>query len=61
LSAKKKILVDELELSVDDINSISVAVDKFIDLNKPEEPVEEEAPVEEEVAEEAPVEEEENN
>ena len=57
LSAKKKILVDELELSVDEINSISVAVDKFIDLNKPEEPVEEEAPVEEEVAEEAPAEE----
>ena len=50
MSAKKKILVDELELSVDEINSISVAVDKFIDLNKPEEPVEE-----------APVEEEENN
>jgi len=64
LSAKKKVLVDELELSVDEISSISVAVDIFIDLNKPveeapaEEEVVEEAPAEEEVVEEAPAEEE---
>ncbi len=63
LSAKKKILVDELELSVDEIDSISVAVDAFIDLNKPKEeaPVEEEAVEEAPAEEEAPVEEEENN
>ena len=64
LSAKRRILVDELELSVDEINSITVAVDTFIDLNKPkeeapaEEEVVEEAPAEEEVVEEAPAEEE---
>ena len=63
LSAKKKVLVDDLELSIEEIDSISVAVDIFIDENKPEEdkPEEviiEEAPAEEETpAEEEPVEE----
>jgi len=33
LSAKKKVFVDELELSVDEISSISVAVDKFAELH----------------------------
>ena len=61
LSAKKKVLVEDLELSTEEIESISVSVDKFIDENKPEEdepeePVEE-APAEEEVVEETPVEE----
>ena len=57
LSAKKKVLVDDLELSTEEIESISIAVDKFIDDNKPvEESAEEEAPAEEPV-EEAPVEE----
>ena len=59
LSAKKKVLVEDLELSIEEIESISVAVDKFIDENKPETPAEEpveEAPVEEEAEE--PVEEE---
>ncbi len=60
LSAKRRILVDELGLSIDEISSITVAVDTFIDLNKPveEAPAEEEVPVEEEVVEEAPAEEE---
>ena len=64
LSARRRILVDELELSVDEISSITVAVDAFIDLNKPKEVVEEapaeeeKVPVEEEVVEEAPAEEE---
>ena len=62
LSAKKKVLVDDLELSIEEIDSISVAVDIFIDENKPEEdkPEEiiiEEAPAEETPAEEAPAEE----
>ena len=52
--------MEDLELSTEDIESISVSVDKFIDENKPEEdepeePVEE-APAEE-VVEETPVEE----
>ena len=69
MSAKRRILVDELGLSIDEISSITVAVDTFIDLNKPEEevpveeevveeaPAEEDVPVEEEVVEEAPAEE----
>ena len=62
LSAKKKVLVDDLELSTEEINSISIAVDAFIDAfideNKPETPAEEpveEAPVEEETPAEEPV------
>ncbi len=58
LSAKKKVLVDDLDLSTEEIDSISVAVDIFIDENKPEEEPVEDAPAEEEPVEETPAEEE---